>query len=112
MPQARIMGDITLLPNGNVLIINGAAAGVAGWEIGRNPVLNPVIYRPNNKLGPRFESQNPTTIPSMYHSTAVLLRDGRVLVGGSNPHMRYKFTGVLFPTELSLEAFTPAYLDP
>ncbi|KAI9201098.1 hypothetical protein LWI28_018084 [Acer negundo] len=48
----------------------------------------------------------------MYHSTALLLRDGRVLVGGSNPHNYYNFTGVLFPTELSLEAFSPAYLNP
>ncbi|PPD66520.1 hypothetical protein GOBAR_DD36596 [Gossypium barbadense] len=36
-----------------------------------------------------------------------LLRDGRVLVGGSNPHAFYNFTGVVFPTELSLEAFSP-----
>ncbi|KAF3446745.1 hypothetical protein FNV43_RR11925 [Rhamnella rubrinervis] len=111
MPQARVMGDMTLLPNGNVLIINGAAAGTAGWEYGRNPVLNPVIYRPNNAAGSRFESQNPSTIPRMYHSTAILLRDGRVLVGGSNPHIYYNFTGVLFPTELSLEAFKPSYFD-
>ncbi|KAM4122119.1 hypothetical protein ACB094_01G058000 [Castanea mollissima] len=111
MPLARVMGDMTLLPNGNVLIINGAASGTAGWESGRNPVLNPVIYRPDNKLGSRFETQNPTTIPRMYHSTAILLRDGRVLVGGSNPHIGYSFTNVLFPTELRLEAFSPAYLD-
>ncbi|XP_062165324.1 aldehyde oxidase GLOX1 [Alnus glutinosa] len=111
MPQARVMGDMTLLPNGNVLIINGGSAGTAGWEYGRDPVLNPVIYRPDNELGSRFELQNPTTIPRMYHSTAILLRDGRVLVGGSNPHMGYTFTNVLFPTELSLEAFYPPYLD-
>ncbi|KAG7966731.1 hypothetical protein I3843_08G063800 [Carya illinoinensis] len=111
MPMARIMGDMTLLPNGNVLIINGASAGAAGWEIGRNPVLNPIIYRPDNKLGSRFELQNPSTIPRMYHSSAILLRDGRVLVGGSNPHSGYVFTNVLYPTELSLEAFYPPYLD-
>ncbi|KAF5462092.1 hypothetical protein F2P56_018131 [Juglans regia] len=111
MPKARIMGDMTLLPNGNVLIINGASSGTAGWEIGRNPVLNPVIYRPDNKLGSRFELQNPSTIPRMYHSSAILLRDGRVLVGGSNPHSGYVFTNVLYPTELSLEAFYPPYLD-
>ncbi|KAH7523542.1 hypothetical protein FEM48_Zijuj06G0022800 [Ziziphus jujuba var. spinosa] len=111
MPTARVMGDMTLLPNGNVLIINGGAAGTAGWELGRNPVLNPVIYKPNNAVGSRFESQNPSSIPRMYHSTAILLRDGRVLVGGSNPHVYYNFTGVIFPTDLSLEAFSPSYLE-
>ncbi|KAL3734649.1 aldehyde oxidase GLOX [Eucalyptus grandis] len=111
MPKPRVMGDMTLLPNGNVLIINGAAVGTAGWEIGRNPVFNPVLYRPDNPTGNRFELQNPSSIPRMYHSTAILLRDGRVLVGGSNPHVTYAFTSVLFPTELSLEAFSPPYLD-
>ncbi|KAK8580022.1 hypothetical protein V6N13_143162 [Hibiscus sabdariffa] len=111
MPLARVMGDMVLLPNGNVLVINGAGSGTAGWEFGRNPVLNPIMYKPDNKIGTRFETQNPTRIPRLYHSTAALLRDGRVLVGGSNPNVYYNFTGVLFPTELSLEAFSPAYLD-
>ncbi|XP_042486297.1 aldehyde oxidase GLOX-like [Macadamia integrifolia] len=111
MPLARVMGDMTLLPNGQVLIVNGAARGLAGWEYGRDPVLYPVLYQPNNQTGSRFQVLNPSTIPRMYHSTAILVRDGRVLVGGSNPHHYYNFTGVLYPTELSLEAFSPAYLD-
>ena len=111
MPLARVMGDMTLLPNGNVLLINGAGVGTAGWEMGDKPVLNPVLYRPDNKNGLRFELQNPSNIPRMYHSTAVLLSDGRVLVGGSNTHSGYVFTGVKFPTELSLEAFSPSYSD-
>ncbi|XP_043703160.1 aldehyde oxidase GLOX-like [Telopea speciosissima] len=110
MPLARVMGDMTLLPNGQVLIINGAARGLAGWEYGRDPVFYPVLYQPDNQNGSRFQVLNPTTIPRMYHSTAILLCDGRVLVGGSNPHQYYNFTGVLYPTELSLEAFSPAYL--
>ncbi|CAI0382895.1 unnamed protein product [Linum tenue] len=111
MPRERVMGDMVMLPDGNVLIVNGAGSGTAGWEYGRDPVLNPVIYRPGNPVGSRFEVQNPTAVPRMYHSAAVLLRDGRVLVGGSNPHVYYNFTGVMFPTDLSLEAFSPAYLD-
>ncbi|KAF8377867.1 hypothetical protein HHK36_031253 [Tetracentron sinense] len=103
MPLARVMGDMILLPNGYVLIINGASRGTAAWGLGRNPVLNPVIYRPNNPFVYRFEVQNPSSIPRMYHSTAIL--------GGSNPHMNYEFTRVLYPTELSLEAFSPSYLD-
>ncbi|KAI3761244.1 hypothetical protein L1987_51656 [Smallanthus sonchifolius] len=55
MPLARVMGDMLLLPNGDVLIINGASAGVAGWEFGRDPVLSPVVYRPGNPIGSRFE---------------------------------------------------------
>ncbi|KAK4434586.1 Aldehyde oxidase GLOX1 [Sesamum alatum] len=112
MPMPRVMPDMVLLPNGNVLIINGAGSGTAGWEFGRDPVFSPVIYRPNNPPGSRFEVQSSSSIPRMYHSTALLLRDGRVLVGGSNPHTHYNFTGVLFPTDLSLEAFSPPYLDP
>ncbi|KAG5030576.1 hypothetical protein JHK82_014184 [Glycine max] len=112
MPGARVMSDMVLLPNGDVLIVNGAAVGTAGWELGRNPLLSPFLYKPNNRVGSRFEVQTSSDIPRMYHSSAVLLRDGRVLVAGSNPHIYYKFTNVLFPTELRLEAFSPWYLEP
>ncbi|PIN04262.1 Galactose oxidase [Handroanthus impetiginosus] len=111
MTSGRVMGDMVMLPNGDVLIINGAGSGTAGWELGRNPILSPVLYRPNNPIGSRFEVQNSTSTPRMYHSTAILLRDGRVLVGGSNPHVYYNFTGILFPTDLTLQAFSPSYLD-
>ncbi|KAL4566409.1 hypothetical protein LXL04_030524 [Taraxacum kok-saghyz] len=111
MPTRRVMGDMLLLPDTNVLVVNGASSGTAGWEHGRNPVLEPVLYRPDNPIGSRFVVQNSSTVPRMYHSTAVLVRDGRVLVGGSNPHQKYSFTNVLYPTELRLEAFSPSYLD-
>jgi hypothetical protein len=105
------MSDMILLPNGDVLLINGAALGTAGWEYGRNPVLNPFLYKPDGVIGERFKIQNPSTIPRVYHSTAILLRDGRILVAGSNPHVGYDFQNVVFPTELRLEAFAPWYLE-
>ncbi|XP_057533865.1 aldehyde oxidase GLOX-like [Amaranthus tricolor] len=111
MPMGRVMSDMLILPNEDVIIINGASLGTAGWELGRNPVLTPVIYHPDNTTETRFEVQRPAKIPRMYHSCSIVLRDGRVLVAGSNPHSGYNFTGVLYPTELSVEAFSPPYLD-
>lgn len=113
MPQHRVMPDMLLLPTGNVIILNGASKGSAGWECADQPVLNPLLYSPNEPdLKKRFALLNPTTIPRMYHSAATLLPDGRILVGGSNPHMNYSFTGVNYPTDLSLEAFSPPYKAP
>ncbi|KAI3691905.1 hypothetical protein L6452_31708 [Arctium lappa] len=106
MPLSRIMGDMLLLPTGDVLIINGAKRGAAGWNLAREPVLNPVLYKPGSRS---FKIMNPSTIPRMYHSSAHLLSDGRVIVGGSNPNANYNFSA-LFPTELSVEAFSPPYL--
>jgi hypothetical protein len=51
------MSDMILLPNGDVLLING------GTEYGRNPVLNPFLYKPDGVIGERFKIQNPSTIP-------------------------------------------------
>ncbi|CAO2141010.1 unnamed protein product [Urochloa humidicola] len=111
MPVARVMGDMVVLPTGDVLIVNGAAAGTAGWELGREPVMAPVLYKPDAPLGSRFEVMAASQIPRMYHSSAALDTYGRVLVGGSNPHVGYVFTNVTYPTELSLEAFLPPYMD-
>ncbi|GMH10464.1 hypothetical protein Nepgr_012305 [Nepenthes gracilis] len=110
MPLTRVMGDMLLLPNGDVMIINGADMGTAGWESARSPVTRPVIYRPINVNNERFAVMSPSSRPRMYHSAAILLADGRVLVGGSNPHIGYNFDAE-FPTDLSLEAYSPPYLS-
>ncbi|KAI3911275.1 hypothetical protein MKW92_000339 [Papaver armeniacum] len=105
MPIERVMGDMILLPTGDVLIINGAKKGSAGWYLAREPALNPVLYHPDSS---KFEVMKPSKIARMYHSTAILITDGSVLVGGSNPNSNYNFTE-LFPTELSVEVFSPPY---
>ncbi|KAF7817852.1 aldehyde oxidase GLOX [Senna tora] len=110
MPMPRVMGDMLLLPTGDVIIINGVASGTAGWNHGRQAVLSPLVYHPSTR---QFTMMSSASRPRVYHSSAVLLSDGRVLVGGSNPHMKYNFSsGVEFPTDLSLEAFSPPYLSP
>ncbi|KAI6698348.1 hypothetical protein NL676_018467 [Syzygium grande] len=111
MPFGRIMGDMVMLPTGEALIINGAQAGTQGFELASDPCLFPVLYRPDQPAGLRFMTLNPSTIPRLYHSTANLLPDGRVLIAGSNPHYFYKFNAE-FPTELRIEAFSPEYLSP
>lgn len=107
MPSPRVMGDMLLLPTGEVLIINGAMQGTAGWGNAREPNLNPILFTPVNN---GFQVMTPSTIPRVYHSTAVLLADGSVLVGGSNPNFAYTFTNTLFPTELRIERYSPYYL--
>ncbi|KAI5074091.1 hypothetical protein GOP47_0010052 [Adiantum capillus-veneris] len=110
MPMRRTMGDMLLLPSEEVLIINGAQNGCQGWGFANNPALSPVVYNPSKANGERFTTMAATTIPRLYHSTANLLPDGRVIVAGSNTHQYYTFTGE-FPTELRVEAFLPTYLD-
>lgn len=111
MPQARVMGDMLILPSGDILIINGAELGTAGWENAANPVTTPVIYKPFEDVYKRFYVMSQSPRPRLYHSSVVLLPDGRVLVGGSNPHIYYNFTNVEYPTDLSLEAYSPPYLS-
>lgn len=110
MPFPRIMGDMVMLPTGDVLILNGAMAGSQGFEMATEPCFYPLLYRPDQPAGLRFMTLTPATIARMYHSTANLLPDGRVLVAGSNPHYFYRFD-VEFSTELRLEAFSPEYLS-
>lgn len=111
MPIARAMGDMLLLPTGDVIIVNGIEFGTAGWEFGRSPVTRPIIYRPYGRPDWRFSVMSSASRPRLYHSSAILIPDGRILVGGSNPHVWYNFSNVEYPTDLSLEAFAPPYLS-
>ena len=109
MPTPRVMGDMLILPNGEILIINGAEKGTAGWELATNPALAPYLYKPNALAGHQFTVLAATTIPRMYHSTGNVLPDGRIFVGGSNTHVAYVFSGTTFPTEIHLEACSSYY---
>ncbi|XP_057966948.1 aldehyde oxidase GLOX1 [Malania oleifera] len=112
MPTRRVMGDMLLLPTGDVLLINGAQDGVSGWNLAEEPNFAPVLYRPAKQGIDRFRVLKPSTIPRMYHSSSAVLPDGKILVAGSNTNSRYSYTGVEYPTELRVEKFSPPYLDP
>ncbi|XP_061343818.1 aldehyde oxidase GLOX1-like [Gastrolobium bilobum] len=110
MPSRRTMGDALILPNGELLLINGAQVGTAAWWDADAPNYTPVLYSPLKPKGLRFRVLKPSQIARMYHSTSAVLPSGKIWVGGSNTHDRYKDQDK-FPTETRVEAFSPPYLD-
>ncbi|KAK7449213.1 hypothetical protein VKT23_013358 [Stygiomarasmius scandens] len=94
MPQARVMPELILLPDGRILIINGAQTGVAGYgnvgdQVGSSnadhPAFSPVLYDPNAAAGSRFSATGiSSTIARIYHSTASLTPNGSIIVGEYN----------------------------
>lgn len=110
MPTPRIMADMMILPTGEVLILNGAKRGASGWGFAREPNFTPVLYNPKAKRGTRFTELAPSTIARMYHSSSVVLPDGKVLVAGSNTNNGYIYDA-MYPTELRVEKFSPPYLN-
>ncbi|KAJ7239563.1 glyoxal oxidase N-terminus-domain-containing protein [Mycena haematopus] len=120
MPQGRIMVDMVLLPDGRVMLVNGAMTGVAGYgnvgnQVGQsnadNPAFTPVIYDPAAPAGSRFSTAGlvASTIPRLYHSTASLTPNGTVMLAGSNPNN--DVTTVKYPTEYRLEFYSPPYMN-
>ena len=110
MPGYRNMVDNVLLPNGQVLLVNGVQNGT--FTSSRNPVLDAWLYNPNMPVGNRFSVLAASAIPRRYHSTALLLPDASVLITGSE-------TGECFPAcaqtwkfynyEFTAERFLPPY---
>ena len=98
------MSCIAALPDGTYLILNGAKVGVAGFGIASDPNHNALLYDPSKPINSRISIMANSTIDRFYHSEAILLQDGRVLVSGSDPE-----TDGL-KQELRIEAFVPPYL--
>jgi hypothetical protein len=93
MLHARMHVNAVLLPDRTVF----ATGGAAGREM--DPVFESEIYDPATNTWTAAASSR---IARMYHSFALLLPDGRVLVGGSNPPE--------MEAELRLEVYSPPYL--
>ncbi|HET7770109.1 MAG TPA: galactose oxidase-like domain-containing protein, partial [Chloroflexota bacterium] len=102
MPHARVMPDAVLLPDGTVLVTNGSSTGVA--DNGINPVLEADLYDPATDTWTTMAAMR---VPRLYHSTALLLPDGRVLTAGKDEEFNpYPFN---YP-EYRIEVFSPPYL--
>lgn len=95
MPKPRILLSSVLLPNGKIVLVNGAEAGVGGFlmefpdrhrdrPVSRlhKPVLDAWLYDPFQPTGARFSLLATTQIVRYYHSNAVLTREGAVLIAG------------------------------
>ena len=120
MPEARTMPDAVLLPNGQVLIVNGAGSGISGYsnvinQVGQsnadNPVLTPVLYDPSAPDGQRFsrEGMPSSQIPRLYHSVATLTPNGDIMIAGSNPNLDR--SEEKYGTEYRVEWLSPPYMS-
>jgi hypothetical protein len=129
LPVGRTLSQFIALPDGTFLLVNGAAYGTAGYanrtlntltlgampygpSLAADPVLQPLIYNPNAPKGSRWSNAglSNSTIPRMYHSTAILLPDGSVMIAGSNPNADVNLT-TTFPTTYTAEYFYPPYFS-
>ncbi|KAH9475866.1 Aldehyde oxidase GLOX [Psilocybe cubensis] len=129
MLEGRTMGQFVILPTGKLLIVNGGLNGTAGYSqatlvtpsydlmpygesLASGPVLTPAIYDPNAPKGSRWSNKGlgVSTIPRLYHSSAILLPDASVLIAGSNPNVDVNLTTV-FPTTYKAEVFYPPYFS-
>lgn len=103
MPSQRVMSCICALPDGTYLILNGATEGVAGFGLATGPNLNAVLYNPSQPVNQRMSLMATTIVARLYHSEAVLMPDGRVMVSGSDPE------DGTHPEEYRVEVFSPPY---
>ncbi|RKO87367.1 hypothetical protein BDK51DRAFT_28156 [Blyttiomyces helicus] len=91
MPNARVMPDSIILPDGKILYVNGAGWGQAGGDAGQAQyATDPVFGRPPGK---QWTSLANATVPRLYHSGVVLLPSGHVITTGSEMQNYVDFWG-------------------
>ena len=85
-----------------------------GFGLGQDPTLTPLLYDPTAPLGSRWTEYPASTIPRMYHSVALMLLDGTVLISGSNPVEQPVLESTIvnpYVTEFRNERWIPPYLS-
>jgi len=99
MNFARSMQNSVVLPDGKVLVIGGTSAGRQFSDEGTQ--LIPEIWDPQTG---QWETLAPHNVPRNYHSTALLLKDGRVASMGGG------LCGGCAVNQQNGEIFEPPYL--
>lgn len=94
LTYSRYNENLVLLADGTVLAVGGGG----GFGEYTNPILTPELYDPKTA---QWTVMSPQTVQRTYHSTAVLLPDGRVVSSGSDNHVS---------TQITYEIFSPPYL--
>jgi len=95
MASARRQMNATILPNGKVFV-TGGTTNASNEPAGQ--VLSSEMWSPSTG---NFTTMASAQTPRLYHSTAILLPDGRVIsAGGGRPGTEYK----------NAEIFSPPYL--
>jgi galactose oxidase len=101
MAYARAFASGVVLPSGQVVIVGGQTFPVPFSD--DTAVLVPEIWDPETRV---FRQLAPMATPRVYHSTAILLPDGRVFAGGGGqcgPGCR--------ANHFDAEILTPPYLS-
>ncbi|HEX2324841.1 MAG TPA: galactose oxidase-like domain-containing protein [Chloroflexota bacterium] len=88
MAHPRWFPNSALLPDGTLLVVGG------GRFYNSDPVMEPELFDPETET---WRQDAPMEVPRLYHSTAVLLPDGRVWVAGTDGETR-------------MEVYIPDYL--
>jgi hypothetical protein len=114
LTQPRWYGSGVLLPTGEVMTFSGANRDEVLVPGTGTPVLEPEIWNPATGTWRRMATQGRART---YHNTAMLLPDGRVLVGGHAPIPTGYAYNVNLPGQSpqegrdpSFEIYSPPYL--
>ena len=96
LDAAKMYVSAVVLPDSTVFETGGAAKSVV---YSGAPVQSAQIFHPKTNTWTKAETP---TVPRVYHSSAVLLPDGRVATFGGNPTTSF---------EMRIEIYTPPYLE-
>ena len=106
MKYPRLFPNATLLPDGTVLVTGGTSQ----QDNPQGNALKGAVYAAElwNPATGQWTTMASMKVPRLYHSTAILLPDGRVLVaGGGDPESTGEAKGTIHQ---NMQIYSPPYL--